>query len=359
MKGTLLLLNLLLFSLTLQNHLVNTQSSNYTTFTPIARYLNVSVSEVPQLLAQEKILIEGNRKLTPLLTQNEKIFGGSFIDVIANKININTKDLSKDGIITSNSAMKPYLDLLSFKQVNNSLYDLNSTFEDLKIWLKETMQPTLSDAIKLNPIIIYEEPEIEVNNYSVEDTQINDLVLGGDGIHTFGFTTRCSAGFWVRSRSNSTPYIMTAGHCSKSGPFNSDGSVNFFHLPWEGIVGRRFIGPMARPDMSVADMGFISKQNSQIGVIPSVRNTDDQEFPELMIYGGDEFNGLIRATHMSCGGDSGAPVFQFAKDILPGIFITGMITGGHEGRDVCVIEPIAKLITDDIYVLTINDNNEL
>ncbi|CAG8722429.1 317_t:CDS:2 [Gigaspora rosea] len=126
---------------------------------------------------------------------------------------------------------------------------------------------------------------------------------------------------------------------------------------------------MARPDMSVADMGFISKQNSQIGVIPSVRNTDDQEFPELMIYvsfgvtvtflGGDEFNGLIRATHMSCGGDSGAPVFQFAKDILPGIFITGMITGGHEGRDVCVIEPIAKLITDDIYVLTINDNNEL
>ncbi|RIB27664.1 trypsin-like cysteine/serine peptidase domain-containing protein [Gigaspora rosea] len=184
---------------------------------------------------------------------------------------------------------------------------------------------------------------------------------------------------------------MTAGHCSDSGPFNSDGSVSFFHLPWGGIVGRRLIGPMARPDMSVADMGFISKRNPDIGVIPSIRNTDDQEFPELIIYGtldsdtvgstvcksgytthvtcgeilafgvtvtflnGMEFNGLIKATHMSCGGDSGAPVFQFAEDILPGIFITGMVTGGSEEQGVCVIEPIAKLITDDIYVLTIND----
>ncbi|CAG8832801.1 11300_t:CDS:1, partial [Gigaspora margarita] len=60
MKGTFILLNLLLFSLILQNHLVYTQSSDYTIFTPIARYLNVPENEVPQLLAQEKILIEGN-----------------------------------------------------------------------------------------------------------------------------------------------------------------------------------------------------------------------------------------------------------------------------------------------------------
>ncbi|CAG8855057.1 32638_t:CDS:1, partial [Gigaspora margarita] len=184
--------------------------------------------------------------------------------------------LSKNGIITSNTAMKPYLDLLSFIQVNNSLYDLNSTFEDLTILAKEDNATNvmlsneykvnniviylrhaddiqnkefIADAIKLNPIIIYEEPEIKVpNNSSVSFPPIANLVFGRDGIHTFGFTSRYTVGFWVRSRLNSTPYIMTAGHCSKNGPFNPDGSVDFYHLPWGSTVGYRLIGQMAPPN---------------------------------------------------------------------------------------------------------------
>ncbi|CAG8855502.1 13523_t:CDS:1, partial [Gigaspora margarita] len=83
-------------------------------YEPVAQYLNVSESEVPELLSNQKILTEGNRILTPLL--NPSIFGGSYIDIKANKININILDMSQQGIITNNTAMKPYLNLLLFVQ---------------------------------------------------------------------------------------------------------------------------------------------------------------------------------------------------------------------------------------------------
>ncbi|KAF0554409.1 hypothetical protein F8M41_019179 [Gigaspora margarita] len=183
---------------------------------------------------------------------------------------------------------------------------------------------------------------------------------------------------------------MTAGHCSKNGPFNPDGSVDFYHMPWSRVA-YRLIGPMAPPNMSVVDKGLISKQNDNIGVIPSVRNIDDPEFPELRIYGtvdmdtvgsivcksgyfthvdcGEilsldatilyaddrQYSGVVKISHMGCEGDSGAPVFQFIEDLLPGIFITGMITSGSITQGICAAVPIALLITDDVYILTIND----
>lgn len=94
----------------------------------IAQLLNVPVNEVPELLAQEKILINGSSQLTQLL--DKSIFCGSNIDIKANKIFINTIDMSKTGNITNNSTMKPYLNLLSFVQVKNSLAQLNFTFNE-------------------------------------------------------------------------------------------------------------------------------------------------------------------------------------------------------------------------------------
>ncbi|RIB20064.1 hypothetical protein C2G38_1222226 [Gigaspora rosea] len=135
MKNIFLILNLLLFSLILQSHL--TACGLYE---PLAQYLNVSESEVPELLSNQKILIEGNRNLIPLL--NSTIFGGSYIDIKANKLNINIVDMSQQGIITNNPAMKPYLKLLSFVQVKNSFDQLNFTFNQLNILEKNTMQST-------------------------------------------------------------------------------------------------------------------------------------------------------------------------------------------------------------------------
>ncbi|RIB27979.1 hypothetical protein C2G38_1638835 [Gigaspora rosea] len=228
------------------------------------------------------------------------------------------------------------------------------------------------------------------SNYSVEFPPLRHLVFGGDGIQTFNLTASCTAGFWVLSRLNSTPYIMTAGHCSKLGPFNPDGSVDFYHLPWGTIEGNQLIGPMAPPNISVIDKGLILKQNDSIGVIPSVRNTDDIDMPELKIIGtvdldtvgsvvcksgyvshiscgvvlslhtkvfqgGRLYGGIAKVSMMPCRGDSGSPVFPLVPDLFPGIFITGMLTSRHVAKGYCVVVPIDMLITDDIYVLTIND----
>ncbi|KAF0553169.1 serine protease [Gigaspora margarita] len=217
-------------------------------------------------------------------------------------------------------------------------------------------------------------------------------VLGGDGIHNSEFSAFCTAGFWVGSKSNSTFYLMTAAHCSKRGPFNPDGTVDFYHLPWGSEGGGLLVGSMFAPNMSAieVDMGLIMKQNNRISVTPSVRNTDDQEFPELRIYGivemdtvrtlvcksayithatcgkiisfnvrvinqsGREFNGLIKIEELSCQGESGAPLFPFVEEMFPGIFITGMITSGKVGS-ACYAVPIGRLITGDMYILTVND----
>ncbi|RIB21644.1 hypothetical protein C2G38_2299068 [Gigaspora rosea] len=147
---------------------------------------------------------------------------------------------------------------------------------------------------------------------------------------------------------------------------------------------------MAPPNVSVVDRGFISKQNDRIGVIPSVRNTDDTENPELQIIGtidldavgsivcksgyfthvdcgmvlslndkvvsgGIEYSGIAKIDHIGCEGDSGSPVFPVAPEQLPGIFITGMLTGGSEAEGFCAVVPIEMLITDDIELLTINN----
>ncbi|RIB11128.1 hypothetical protein C2G38_2042936 [Gigaspora rosea] len=193
-----------------------------------------------------------------------------------------------------------------------------------------------------------------MNNNTIKDPSIKPLVFGRDGIHTFGFTARCTAGFWVRSRLNSTP--------------------------WDSKVVYHLIGPMAPPDVSVVDRGFISKQSDNIGVIPCVRNTNDPDIPELRIYGtvdmdtvgfivcksgyythvdcdeilsldatviyanDKEYSGVFKISHIGCERDSGAPVFPFAEDILPGILITGMLTSGSIAEGICVAIPIAMLI---------------
>ncbi|KAF0554406.1 hypothetical protein F8M41_019176 [Gigaspora margarita] len=161
---------------------------------------------------------------------------------------------------------------------------------------------------------------------------------------------------------------MTAGHCSKHGPFNPDGSVDFYHLPWGNTVGYRLIGQMAPPNMSVVDRGFISKQNNNTdldtvgtivcksGYFTHVDCGRVLSLNDVIISASDiEYSGVVKVDHMGCEGDSGAPVFPVTPEQLPGIFIAGMLTGGIKAEGFCVVVPIEMLITDDIEVLTINN----
>ncbi|CAG8839957.1 22853_t:CDS:1, partial [Cetraspora pellucida] len=117
--------------------------------------------ELPGLLANEEILIKGNRLLTPLL--DESSFGGSYIDIKANKININIVDSSKENDIMSNPVMEEYLNLLSFKKVSNSLDKLNTALNELHNMAKRynATNLTLSNEYEFNKIIVY----LNVNGY--------------------------------------------------------------------------------------------------------------------------------------------------------------------------------------------------
>ncbi|CAG8769381.1 23493_t:CDS:2, partial [Racocetra persica] len=79
---------LILFAFILQNgSMVRAQLE------PFAKLWGVENEKVPELLDREAKLIKIDGKLQPLL--NNSYFGGTYIDVKANKININTVDQSK------------------------------------------------------------------------------------------------------------------------------------------------------------------------------------------------------------------------------------------------------------------------
>ncbi|CAG8688417.1 26340_t:CDS:1 [Racocetra persica] len=320
--------------------------------------------------------------------------------------------------------MQPYLNLLSFVKVNKSLSELNSTFEKLLILVKKcgATNFTLSNeykvnnivislshtddgrnrafvdyANKLNPIIVYSDnskkpkkPKIEMTNNSsiLKSRQIEHLVLGGDGIHNIGFTSVCSAGFWVRTTNGST-YLASAGHCASNGPFNPDEFVDFYHLPWDSEVTDLYIGPMVSHTISGVDRGFILKQND-IRAVPIIRNTDDTEYPELHIIGtvdldtvgtivcksgyfadisrvqcgeiiainaeitmGGEKYSVVKVTNMGCDGNSGAPVHQYLNELLPNVLLAGMLIGGN--NHFCEVVPLNLILTEGIHVITVNN----
>ncbi|RIB26109.1 hypothetical protein C2G38_2240956 [Gigaspora rosea] len=101
-----------------------TDPINCLQFGPLARLWNVPNEEVPKLLDLEKILISIDSKLQPLL--NGSYFGGTYIDIKAGKINVNTVDQSKVNEIRNK--MKNDQAFLNFIAANNTLSQLNSTF---------------------------------------------------------------------------------------------------------------------------------------------------------------------------------------------------------------------------------------
>ncbi|CAG8796292.1 21650_t:CDS:1, partial [Racocetra persica] len=79
---------LILFAFIIQNDLMVRAQ-----YEPLAELWGVEIKKVPELLQREAKLIMIDGKLQPLL--NDLYFGGTYVDVKANKININTVDQSK------------------------------------------------------------------------------------------------------------------------------------------------------------------------------------------------------------------------------------------------------------------------
>ncbi|CAG8634259.1 22297_t:CDS:1, partial [Racocetra persica] len=340
----------------------------------LAKLWNVEEKEVPKLFAREETLIKGNLQLIPLL--DESIYGGSYINLKANKIIINTIDPSKKGIITNNKTIKPYLNFLSFVQVNNSLAKLNNTYEKLirlarhykvkdvmisneykknniVIYLNNTDDKAnkafINSAKKLDPIpIIAYNKKIKKrslhNSSSLKSRQITIPLLGGS--HIGHPHAECTVGFWVHFRG--TYYITTCGHCITNGITNAEGQYIF---DYKGINPPEYIGPMTMYDLSGVDRGFIYPDNPKFVKSPYIKNPEFRVQPELAIADttpiagnsiigatvctigalsnlrcgnvktGDmtefvrehEIENMIVTTRMTQHGDSGAPVFRFIE----------------------------------------------
>ncbi|CAG8837401.1 3506_t:CDS:1, partial [Racocetra persica] len=122
---------------------------------PLAKFWRVSNSRLPELLNTEKKLILIDSKLQPLL--NDLYFGGTYVDVKANKIDVNTVDQSKVKEVKNSSQMKKYKGYLNFINATKSLNQLNSTFGQI-VRLSQKFNITngiISIEPKVNNVVVY------------------------------------------------------------------------------------------------------------------------------------------------------------------------------------------------------------
>ncbi|KAF0378370.1 serine protease [Gigaspora margarita] len=295
-----------------------TNPINCLQFEPLARLWNVSNEEVPRLLDLEKNLISIDSKLQPLL--NGLYFGGTYLDIKVGKINVNTVDQSKVDEIRNK--MKNSQDYLNFIAVNNTLSQLNSTFNQTFI---------LAQQLNITNCIISIEPEF--NNVVI-------YLNGGSKIVSVDQDNRrilaCSAGFWMIK--NIEDFIVTAGHCPENFP-------SLFYV--YSFQDDHLIGPM-NSRIRPYDMGFIKQTNTNIMLRPVIRQFDHiiLRFLQFLIVGSSEITScgihICKAgqrTGITCGfvsafnsvnivdgrpmmrtitapinnypGDSGGPIFRY------------------------------------------------
>ncbi|KAF0378371.1 S1 family peptidase [Gigaspora margarita] len=304
-----------------------TNPINCLQFEPLARLWNVSNEEVPELLDLEKILISLDSKLQPLL--NELYFGGTYLDIKAGKVNVNTVDQSKVDEIRNK--MKNYQEYLNFIAANNTLSQLNSTFNQTFILAQQfnLTNCIISIEPKFNNVVIYlsmddgknkefienvetfnprpiikllpneEKEEILFNSSTlVEKRILYTLVEGGSRIvHNNGIA--CSAGFWMKK--NNEDFIVSAGHCY----------INFPALFYVySIQNNHLIGPMGEHHIRLYDIGFIRKTNTDIILRPVIRQFYRiiTQFLQFLIVGSSEITScgvhICKAgqrTGISCG----------------------------------------------------------
>ncbi|RIB10990.1 hypothetical protein C2G38_2262678 [Gigaspora rosea] len=290
-----------------------THSMIHAQYEPLAKLWGVSVNEVPNLLDIESNLTMVDSLLTPIL--DGSCFGGTYIDVKANKIFINTVNSSMIPIVESSPKIKPYINLLSFQSATNSSYHLNYTLYNLTVLAQELKANNVIIIInpKFNNVVIYLNHEDDktnknfidvaakfypIMNYSsksftnsnilefkIEKRNIQDKVLDGDGLHNIEGNPVCSAGLWMRDANNPNKnYLATAGHCARYQPLNNQGFVDFYHIPWIfSPPTYRYIGPLTQYSFSPYDFGLIEAICPNTSITTIINNFPSRIYRELFI----------------------------------------------------------------------------
>ncbi|KAF0537297.1 S1 family peptidase [Gigaspora margarita] len=337
---------------------------------PLAKLWNIKNDEILKYLSIEKNLSIVDNILKPLLDDDN--FGGTYINVIQNMIFINTLNFTKAEEIKTSIEIRQYISLLNFIRADNSTAKLSSRFQDIDNLAKsykpkycigyinseinniliascnetrnETSNTAFINAINdrmYNPIFTYYNC-INLSNNEIFNRKSGDIgnrILAGDGIDMdIGI---CSAGFLARSHQNIN-YIATAGHCYNPG--------SYYLLPWNSTMPTALIGKMQDDYLlEPIDFGLINIEYPNIQPVPSVRNTDSEQYKELPIEDiisvssngahlcisgfishvrcgyvaalngftsdGEDYNNNIFVVNVrSVQGDSGGPIFSY-KDL--------------------------------------------
>ncbi|RIB24491.1 hypothetical protein C2G38_2241995 [Gigaspora rosea] len=346
-------------------------------YEPLARLWRVNDADLPMYLTREKNLKDLDRTISKLLDDTK--FGGTWIDVKANKLTINTVDFSDVGHIISLPEIRPYRNLLTFLPANNSLYQLSFVFEQI-IQLAKAKNADgifIYVDIRLNNVVIYFPPQNVIDNRDkefIDATMPYNPIIFYENLDT-PIMKRQKRGLIKRRVLCGE---VTAGHC-----YNRDTSNKYFHMPWGSEPTTYFIGQMVYHSVLKYDFGLIEFRGTHTNPRPMIRNLDSSRYRELHMRDTTQVSshgvhlcksGLI--TQVTCGyvrafdgisisnglfktdliitdmysyrGDSGSPVYFYSEN-LDTVSLNGILYGGaqsiNHSNDVTAILPLDIILS--------------
>ncbi|RIB14889.1 hypothetical protein C2G38_2143834 [Gigaspora rosea] len=367
---------------------------------PLAKLWKVNDTEVPILLEFEKNLTAIDDILRPILEEDEFIssFGGTYIDQIEDKLYlvVNTVNESKVDQLLKLPKINPYEDFLYFFKTNNSMSRMKYNFDkiaaitqsfkpkDVLIYIDMSLNNVvvyLFNALyfnntkyinavdPFNPSIIYEyTPSVPQNLLRPQHDArfLNIRILGGDGLYIKNKNNDsdnwlCSAGFWTSDRYNpNKKYIIIAGHCVEN---NFDHAMVFFQ-PWNSTQPYvSYIGSSVYNPINFYDIGIIHVENEDFFPIPAIKNTDADQYKELIIIDGiPVFSHGVhicksgRTSHFTCGYVQGLNgIYSTGDRFALEIIITSTdVKGGDSGGPVLSFVSPQDLFLVVVHGIVIN-----
>ncbi|CAG8503461.1 10943_t:CDS:2 [Cetraspora pellucida] len=335
---------------------------------PLAELWNTTNDQIPVLLAIEANLTMVDEILKPLLEEHSTSFGGTYINVITNRIIINTVDYTKVDIIISR--MESYKHLFIFKNVTNSLVTLRNSFDQISEQAKSLRPLNIACFIdmEVNNIVLYIwkgynqynrvfleaiEPYNVIKRFVNQssgpppDTDVDDItirtiatpILGGDGIINKVEDKLCSVGFWAKSKDLKTDYIVTAKHCAlRPNSF-------FNHIQWNKTTDISYftLGYMLQnfKSFDIGLIAFIGHYTFKLEM--TIRNVDSAN-SQLIIYDDEAVSSYGAhicksgyTTHVTCGfikGFNGFFINERSQFNSQAIFSTAKVIKGDSGGTV-------------------------
>ncbi|CAG8788535.1 16648_t:CDS:2, partial [Dentiscutata erythropus] len=334
-----------------------------------------------------------NPSVVPIIKSSSAFNNNDYLNFITFVTKSNSMDILAYRII------KIYEKIKQFKPINILCYidiELNNVVirHDQK-----TNDEFINSVREYNPIFVQFEvglshprcnennDDIRITQFSISRRDLNLKILSGEGLINLFNDLGCSVGFWARDKKNANlNYIVTAGHCSSKLSRLVD-TENFAHMAWDSTE-RNLLGRMVESkNIGKYDFGLIDITGSKFlkSVTTLIRNTDSEKYSELIIERGIQIvshgahvcksgfsshvtcgyiKGLITIStflegipfkdfvfygkdtfQISCGGDSGGPLFSYLQN-LNTVGLSGIHIGGI--GDFSIFLPLNIILSKDI-----------